>query len=129
MTLPMSFMPDGAGAGDDVGDDRGEVGVVELRGQVVGQHLALGLLPRGLLGAAGRPERLGGLPALLRLAPEHGLHLVVGELAGLLAGDLLGADGGEHHAERRRAQLVAGLHGGGQVGAQPFLQGRARPPA
>ena len=52
MTLPMSFMPDGPGAGDDVGDDRGQVGVLELGRQVAGQHLALGLLPL-------RPARRG----------------------------------------------------------------------
>ena len=99
--------PRGTGAGDDVGDDRGQVGVVELRGQVTGDHLALGALPLGLLGPAGASERLGGLAALLGLATQHRLHLVVGQLAGLLAGDLLGAHCGEHHAQRRRCQLVA----------------------
>jgi hypothetical protein len=112
----------GPGAGDHVGDEGGEVGVVELRRQVGGQHLALGLLALGLLGAARSGERLGRLPALLRLAAQHGEHLVVGELAGLLARHLLGADGGEHHAEGRRPQFVPGLHGGGEVGTQAVLQ-------
>ena len=94
----------------------------QLGRQVDGEDLALGPLPLGLLGAAGTGEGLGGLPALLRLAAQHRLHLVVGELTGLLAGDLLGADRGEHHAQRRRAQLVTGLHGGGQVVAQLLLQ-------
>ena len=56
------------------------------------------------------------------------LHMTAGQrskqewVAGLLARHLLRADGGEHHAERRRPQLVTGLHGGGQVGAELFLQ-------
>src|SRR4029453_17673390 len=67
----------GPGPGDHVGDDRGEVGVLELRRQVAGQHLALGLLALRLFRAAGRAERLGGLPALLRLPAHDGLDLVV----------------------------------------------------
>ena len=81
----------------------------ELLGQVVGDHRGLGALLGGLLVAAGVGERLGGLAALLGLAGEHAEHVVVGELARLLAGDLGVGDRGQHHPQRRGAQLVARL--------------------
>ena len=53
---------------DGLGDDRVQLVVDELLGQVRGEDLALRLLPLGLLGAAALREGLGGLAALLRLA-------------------------------------------------------------
>ena len=52
--------------------------------QVRVEDLALRLLPLGLLGTTALGEGLRGLAALLRLLGDHLLHLVVGELAGLV---------------------------------------------
>ncbi|GKQ34451.1 hypothetical protein ALMP_10010, partial [Streptomyces sp. A012304] len=103
---------------DGLGDDVVQLLVAELLGQVRGQDLALRLLPLGLLGAATLREGVGRLPPLLRLPGDHLLHLVVGELALLLARDLLLGDRGERQPERRGAELVALLDRGIQV----FLQ-------
>src|SRR5690606_40291177 len=80
--------------------------------------LALRPLTLGLLGAAALCEGLGGLAALLRLAGDHLLHLVVGELTLLLARDLFLGDRGERQPERGGAQLVAPPDRGVEV----FLQ-------
>ena len=123
MTLPMSFMPDAPVRVIDVGDERGQVGVLELGGQVAGEHLALGPLPLGLLGPAGAgrtPRRPRGASSPRGAStPRTSSSL---RSRACLAGDLLGGDGGERHAQGGRAQLVAGLHGGGQVGTQAFLE-------
>ena len=94
----------------------------ELLGQVVGDHGGLGALLGGHLGAAGVVERLGRLAALLGLAGEHPEHVVVGELARLLAGDLGVGDRGQHHPQGGGPHLVTGLDRGGEVGAQTVLE-------
>ena len=64
----------------------------------------------------------GRLAAPLGLGRQHAEDVVVGELAGLLAGDLGVGDGGQHHPQGRGAQLVTRLDGGGEVGAETVLQ-------
>ena len=83
--------------------------VGKLRGEVALDQLGLDLLGRGAIGVPGVVERLGGLAAALELAPQHGLHLVVGERAPRV---LLGiAQRREHEAQRVAAHGVARLHG------------------
>ena len=67
-------------------------------------------------------KAVGRLAAPLGLAGQHAEDVLVGELARLLAGDLRVGDGGQHHPQRRGAQLVTRLDGGGEVGAETVLQ-------
>ena len=109
--------------------DRGQLVVGQLGGQVAGQHLALGPLLGGQLVAPGGGERLGRLGPLLGLLGDDLEHLGVVQLAGLGAGDLGVADRGQGHPQGGLHQLVARLHGRGEVAAQLVLQcahGRAR---
>ena len=97
--------------------------VVELRGQVVGDHLGLGALLGGHLGAAGVVRtRSAASRRFLASVDSTADDVVVAELAGLLAGDLGVGDRGQHHPQGRGAQLVAGLDGGGEVGAESVLE-------
>ena len=77
------------------------------------------------VGVSGVGVRRGSLLALLQLARQHLQHLVVGELAGLLAGDLLVGDRGQHHAQRRTPDVVLGTHGVGEVCVQLLLEAHA----
>ena len=111
-----------AGLGDGRRHEVGDLRVGERRREVLRDDLALGgLLGRHLLAAA-VGEGGGRLAAPLRLGRQDTEDVVVGELAGLLAGDLGVGDGGQHHPQGRGAQLVARLHGGGEVGAETVLQ-------
>ena len=92
-----------AGLLDGGGDQRDDLLLGELLRQVVGDHRGLGTLLVGHLGPAAVVERGGSLAALLGLGRQDADHLVVGQLAGLLAGHLGVGDRGEHHPQRRRA--------------------------
>ena len=71
MTWPMSLAALGAELRDRALDDRLEIVVGELRGQVALDQRGLALLGRGAVGVPGVVERLGGLAAALELAPQH----------------------------------------------------------
>ena len=68
------------GLRDHLGDDRRQLSVAELSGQVPGQHLVLGPLRGGLLRPPGRLERVGrlaappGLPRPARLSTSSSLR-------------------------------------------------------
>ena len=72
----------GAGRRDRLVDERVDRLVGELRGREGGEHLALGRLLVGELGAACLLERLDRLRALLHLAARDLAHLVVGRARG-----------------------------------------------
>ena len=52
-------------------------------------------------------------------APEH---VLVGEFARRLAGDLLGLDRRQQHAQRRRTQLLLAFHRLGEIGSKPVFE-------
>ena len=86
ITRPIARMPVVAHAElvDRRGDQRGDLLLGELLGQVARDHRRLRALLVGLLVAPGVVERLGGLAPLLGLAAEHAEDVVVGELAASL---------------------------------------------
>ena len=113
ITLPMSRGERGAGLGHRGGDQRVELGVGQLGGQVRLDRLGLvGLARREILAARLAVGLLGLAPALA-LAAQHRL-LVAGALLRVLL------ELGEHQAQRRDAVLVPRLHGGGHIGPDPF---------
>ena len=91
-------------------------------GQVVGDHLGLGPLLGGQLGAAGLVERLAASRRFFASLANTATTSSSESSPGLLAGHLGVGDRGQHHPQRRGAELVAGLDRGGQVGAQTVLQ-------
>ena len=96
--------------------------LVELRGQVARDHLGLGALLRGALGAAGVRERLRGLTPLLGLAlSTPTTSSSVSSRASLPATSALVIAVSTIRSVEER-DLVAGLDGGGEVGAQPVLE-------
>ncbi|GAA3105004.1 hypothetical protein JOF29_005421 [Kribbella aluminosa] len=111
----------GAGAGDGFGDEGFDLVLGELFGEVLGEDVRLGLLLVGEFGAAGIAVGHDGFAALLRLGAEYVEDLGVAEFAGLLAGHLRLGDRGERHPQRRLADLVARLQGGGHVVVQALL--------
>ena len=117
----------GSGGRDGLADDRLELVVAELLRQVGLEDGELRLLLVGELRATGAGVGLGGLAALLGLLGEDLEHVVVGQLAVLLAGDLLVGDGGEGHPQRAGPDLVALAHRGGEVGLQLLLEGAHAP--
>ena len=125
ITLPIAFMPSPATPSSAmVGGHQGlDLLRAELLGQVVGDHGRLGELLVGHRLPAAVRERRRGLAPLLALGGEDADDLVVAELARLLAGHLRVGDGGQHHPQGRGADLVARLHGGGQVTSQTVLEG------
>ncbi len=109
-------------SGERCSDDPGQFVVAELPRQVPLQHLLLGPLLVGHLGATGVGERGRRFPTLLRLPGEDGENCLVVEFTGLRAGHLGVADGGDRHPQGGRDQVVAGLHGAPEIGLQPVLQ-------
>ncbi len=107
---------------DRRGDQRRDLVVAHRLGQELPDDRRLGALLRRQLTAAGVVEGGGRLAPLLALGGEHGRHVVVAELAGLLAGDLGVRDRGEDHPEGRRTQLVARLHRRRQLRTQLVLE-------
>ncbi len=107
---------------DHLGDDRGQLGVAELRGKVSGEDSVLGPLRSGLISPPRSVESIGRLAAPPGLPGEHAEHLVVAEITGRLPRHLLVSDRGEDHAKRPGSHLVARLHCRGKVGAKPILQ-------
>src|SRR5215217_2194635 len=102
------------------GDQRVQLGVGQLRGQVRLDRLGLvGLARRELVAARLAVGQLGLAPALA-LAPQHRL-LVARALLRILL------ELGEHQAQRRDAVPVPRLHGGGHIG--PDLFGDLHPPS
>src|SRR3954453_3522870 len=93
---------------DRGGDQLVQLRVRELRGQVGGDQLRLGLLGRRLLLAPALAEGLRRLEALLALPLQHGDLVALAELCVLL-------EGVDDHAERRGAIAVARLHRGAHV--------------
>ena len=102
----------GAGLGDDVADDRAQLLVGELLGQVGLDHLGLALLGLGEVVAAGVAVGLGGLEPALALALEHVDLVAAVVLLGLL--QLVG-----DQAQRAGALAVARLERGRHVIAAP----------
>ena len=96
ITWPMSLASLGAGLRDRVGDDRVELGVVELGREVALDQLGLGLLLVGQLRAPAVAELLGRLEPPLALAAQHRQLVVAALLGGLL-------ELGQHEPERGRA--------------------------
>src|ERR1700728_473639 len=120
--LPHRGHADRSGLGDGRRHQRGQLIVGQLGGKVGGQHLALRPLCLGLLGPAGRRERVGRLAALLRLPGEHLDDLLVRELVHGVARHLLVGDRGERHPQRAQPHLVPRPHRVGQVGPKLFLE-------
>lgn len=69
-----------------------------------------GILGRGQLATPRRGVCRGRLLALLGLLGEHLEHLVIGEFASLVAGDLGRRDRRQGHPQRARPDLVVGTH-------------------
>ncbi len=103
IAVPMSFGPCGAAVGDGLLDDRPELLVGELGGQVGADQLALGLLAAGEILAPAVAEGLGGLETALALAAQHGELVVRALLGGLL-------QLGEHEPQRPDLVLFPGAH-------------------
>ena len=129
MTRPMARMPSSRTPSSSIVavTRRLDLVVAELLGQVVRDHRGLGPFLLGLLDPAGVGEGFGRLAALLGLAGQHAEHVLVGQLACLLAGDLRVGDRGQHHPQGGGADLVTRLDRGGQVRAQLLLQTHACP--
>ena len=88
MTWPIAGRAGGASLGDRGCHHGGQLIVVELRGQVAGQHLLLGPL-RGRLVVAARVREGGrGLAAPLSLPGQDLDDLIVGEVMSRRAGRL-----------------------------------------
>jgi hypothetical protein len=110
----------GSGGGHRLVHELVDGRLVELRGGPGRDHVALGALLVGELGAPGALERLDRLGPLLDLFAGHVADLVVGELVPQLV--LLVADRRGEHPQRAHAGLVARLHRVGHLPVDLVLQ-------
>jgi hypothetical protein len=108
ITRPISFGPC-APLARRARDDRAQLLVGQLGGQVGRDERGLGLLGLRELGAVAGAEGLGGLDAPLALPAQDGELVGVAGLRGLL-------QLGQHQAQRRDPSPLPRPHGGGHVG-------------
>ena len=99
-----------------------EVGLAELLRQVATDDTQLIPLASGQFGPLSLVVRLCRFATLLGLAAQHRHDILITQLTGLLASDLLVRDRREHHADRGRGQFVALLDSRGEVCLKSVLE-------
>ena len=111
----------GAGRGDALVDEGGDLRLGQGLGQVVAEDVDLRLLLGREVLAPGPAERLDRLAARLDLAGQHGQELVVGQGLRLPLLDVVG--GVDRHPQDVAAQRITAAHGGGDVGLDAISKG------
>src|SRR6185503_1047784 len=111
----------GAGRGHGLRDERVDLGLGELLGQVGREDRDLGLLLGGEVVAPALAEGLEGLAPRLHLARKHGGDLVVGVRPAVAL--LPVVDGALGHAQRVAAQRLTRPHRGRDVGLDSLSEG------